>query len=501
MRVDGNVVGSKRTTELPGSSLSLLPSGLPLLHPETQVFEAMLEGWRNQMLARNLSAGTVEARLNQVRAFFAHTGEFPWAWTPALADEWFADLRSVRHVAVSTVRNYQGGLRGFCGFVTDPGYGWAAECERRFGSFPIQVINEVNSAAHVADSEAEPRKRAFTREELQALFDYADDQVQRRRTLGRKGWLTAFRDATLLKTAYAFGLRRTETRMLDVADFGPNPSAAEFGDYGVVYVRYGKAKRGSPPKRRSVLTVWPWIVPVLQQWFGEVRPLLAADNPAAWPSERAVRIGGNAVDLALRQARKGLGLDPVLDFHSLRRSYVTHLIEDGWDARFVQEQVGHEHASTTSLYTCVSSDYRTRTLRRALDDMVGQALTHARPEPLRKDHDDPTTTCRLLPLEAAEGDGRGRPVRHHRPDRAARRAWREPVGLPGPPAGDHPAGTAQPDRAGRAVRHPRHRTQRTDHGRIGQPGRPRGRQPHPATGRAGAPPGPGRDRARPRPDR
>ncbi|WP_405612400.1 tyrosine-type recombinase/integrase [Streptomyces sp. NBC_01508] len=35
----------------------------------------------------------------------------------------------------------------------------------------------------------------------------------------------------------------------------------------------------------------------------------------------------------------------------MRRSYVTHLIEDGWDPRFVQEQVGHEHASTTSIYT------------------------------------------------------------------------------------------------------------------------------------------------------
>jgi hypothetical protein len=33
----------------------------------------------------------------------------------------------------------------------------------------------------------------------------------------------------------------------------------------------------------------------------------------------------------------------------------------------VQEQVGHEHASTTSIYTCVSSDFRTRTLRRQLD--------------------------------------------------------------------------------------------------------------------------------------
>lgn len=55
-------------------------------------------------------------------------------------------------------------------------------------------------------------------------------------------------------------------------------------------------------------------------------------------------------------------------------TYVTHLIEDGYDPRFVQEQVGHEHASTTSIYTCVSSDFRTRTLRRHLDAAVTEAL-------------------------------------------------------------------------------------------------------------------------------
>ncbi|MBT2225170.1 tyrosine-type recombinase/integrase [Nonomuraea sp. NEAU-A123] len=57
-----------------------------------------------------------------------------------------------------------------------------------------------------------------------------------------------------------------------------------------------------------------------------------------------------------------------------RHSYVTHLIDDGWDPRFVQEQVGHEHASTTSIYTCVSSDFRTRTLRQHLDATITAAL-------------------------------------------------------------------------------------------------------------------------------
>lgn len=42
--------------------------------------------------------------------------------------------------------------------------------------------------------------------------------------------------------------------------------------------------------------------------------------------------------------------------------------------KIIQEQVGHEHASTTSLYTCVSSDFRVRTLRRRLDETVAAAL-------------------------------------------------------------------------------------------------------------------------------
>jgi hypothetical protein len=40
----------------------------------------------------------------------------------------------------------------------------------------------------------------------------------------------------------------------------------------------------------------------------------------------------------------------------------------------MQQQAGHEHASTTALYTCVSSDFRTRTLRRALDATAAPAI-------------------------------------------------------------------------------------------------------------------------------
>jgi site-specific recombinase XerD len=93
-----------------------------------------------------------------------------------------------------------------------------------------------------------------------------------------------------------------------------------------------------------------------------------------WPSERAPRVGLQQLDARFAAYRDALGLPRGLDFHSLRRSYVTHLIEDGWDALFVQQQCGHDYASTTGIYTCVSSDYRTRTLRRALDQTITAAL-------------------------------------------------------------------------------------------------------------------------------
>jgi integrase/recombinase XerC len=369
----GGLVGLNKPA--PGAARLHLADGVALLRPEEQVFMAMLAGFANQQLARNLARTTVEGRENTVRAFAAYVNAYPWHWAPAMVDEWLGDLRSLRDLKRSTIRSYSEAVHAFCHFVTDPVYEWAATCEERFGTHPVQVVHEWNTAVHVQDNEADAKNRAFTKAELHGFFAYCDDQVARIRAFGRKGWLPAFRDATVFKTAYAYGLRRNETRMLDAADFGRNPHGAEFGEFGLCRVRFGKAKKGSPPRRRSVLTVWDWTPEVLEEWFTEVRPLFGAGgNPAAWPSERGLRIGCQRLNSRFIAYRQALGLDDGLDFHSFRRSYVTHLIEDGWDPRFVQEQVGHEHASTTSIYTCVSSDFRTRPLRRHLDAAVAAAL-------------------------------------------------------------------------------------------------------------------------------
>lgn len=368
----------RRGSRPAGSALTLLADGVGLLNPEARVLEAMLTGWGQQLLARNLAQATVDGRLRQVRALVEHANEYPWQWSMATADDWFSDHRSVKQSALSTIRGMQVTIRQFCDYLTDPAYDWPATCQERFGTAPVQIINEVNAAAHVADYEGDPTRRAFTRAELVALLDHVDATAATRQSQGDKGWASVFRDSVIFKVAYGYGTRRNETRMLDLTDLSGNPHAPEFGNYGVVSVRYGKAQRGSAPKRRGVLTVWPWTVDVLHQWVTEVRPLFAhATGPALFPSERGDRVTAGTLDRRLRGYCDELGLEPALSFHSLRRSYVTHLFEDNWDPRFVQEQVGHEHASTTSLYTCVSSDFRVRTLRNVLDKTAAAAVAFA----------------------------------------------------------------------------------------------------------------------------
>ncbi|BBZ12048.1 hypothetical protein MBRA_22430 [Mycobacterium branderi] len=87
---------------------------VPVLHPEAQTVDEMLEGWRNQQRCRNLSHDTIAGRVRLVERFIEHTNEFPWMWTPALVEEFFSDLRSVKRRRQSTVRGYQNALRLFC---------------------------------------------------------------------------------------------------------------------------------------------------------------------------------------------------------------------------------------------------------------------------------------------------------------------------------------------------------------------------------------------------
>ncbi|MBW4716698.1 tyrosine-type recombinase/integrase [Saccharothrix sp. SC076] len=329
----------------------------------------MLTGWaRQQVGGRGLADKTVKRRAGVVRRFMEFTNEYPWNWTAAHVDEWSADLVGVLRRSKSTIRNYHDALRSFEGYLIAPQYRWMQECEARFGTHPARICFESNTRAHLVDYEGRPERRPMTREELQRFFDYADDRVDRALRSGRKGALTAYRDATLFKVAYGWGLRCTETSKLDVTDWHRNPKAPELGKFGVLEVRYGKATRGSPPKRRTVHSVMPWAVEAVEDYVLNVRPRFGfPDQSALWVTERGGRVRPDGIEQRFAEYRDALKMPKELVPHCLRHSHVTHQIEDEADPGFVQRQVGHAYQSTTAIYTGVSDDWMNTMMRRTLD--------------------------------------------------------------------------------------------------------------------------------------
>jgi site-specific recombinase XerD len=312
----------------------------------------------DQYLLAAVGAGTCDSTVSQDRSaifeFIRHLGRPVWTTQPADVDRFLAyqrrELRrtrlTVHHKAYSLAKffdflvvRYQGDIHAVTGHViAQPVDEFNRPAKADYGVVRVPPMDDEIETLFAAWRAWLPEARKF----LPAARDYLAASLWRR-----------------------VGLRIQETYMLDIRDW-----RHDLGEFGKLHVRFGKGSRGRGPKSRLVPAINE-VDALLDWWLTDVRHQFGDDylDPDAplLPTERHDHQTGWTGRVGDQSLRDGLASsvarwlpswkDGRLTPHTLRHYCASSLYARGMDLKAIQELLGHEWLSTTTLYVHVHANH------------------------------------------------------------------------------------------------------------------------------------------------
>lgn len=153
----------------------------------------------------------------------------------------------------------------------------------------------------------------------------------------------------ILLTIYSAGLRRSELINLKVKDIDSKRNC--------IVIREAKGNKD----RMTLLS--PRLLELLREYFIQYKP-----KEYLFEGADGGQYSITSVRNILKKAVKTAGITKDVHLHTLRHSFVTHLLEDGVDIRYIQALLGHSNSKTTEIHTHVTTR-RFSKIRSPLEDM------------------------------------------------------------------------------------------------------------------------------------